>query len=398
MNRKKFLKFLAGSFLGIPLMGSLRAENVLRMAFGWTTCLTYETGERRLGFDYYNHLLEEMSAHGMSRLIVMMASHGYFSPGNHGLAWPVRNEKLRYQLDKKALNANEETEFFSRVISRAKELNIRVLIEIKYLGMIGIEQGYPGVEVLRTREGNIIHTIRPEASAYERRAIECLHLCCDNAQAHAYMRDKISDVLNRYPNLDGLVLEHPSYSGDTCFCTDSRRRIKADTGREIEELSRDQWLAWKSRRIKETLLDLKDLVRSINPAFEFGFYSGFSPSDGNIAAFQEDRGHNPETLAEAGLDFIMPYCEGRHEQYETEEVERVIDYMAPLDFYLHTTIRRNSPHNYKLPPKGPDYIKNIINWGIAYGRKNKRFKGMTFFNEVNIPQENRQAVYESIKT
>jgi len=401
MNRKNFLKYMTASILGFPLYERSRNlsadDNVTQMEFGWTTCLTYETGDRRLGFDYYNHLLEEMSVHGMSRLIVMMASHGYFSPGNHGLAWPVRNEKLSYQLDKKAVNAYEESEFFSRVISRAKELNIRILIEIKYLGMIGIGQGYPGVEVLRTREGNIIHTIRPEADAYERRAIECLHICCDNVQAHMYMRDKIADVLNRYKDLDGIVLEHPSYSGNTCFCSDSQRRIKEDTGREIDELSHAQWLDWKSRRIKETLLDLKELVKSINPRFEFGFYSGFSPADGNIAAFQLDRGHDPRTLNEIGLDFIMPYCEGRHQQKETEEIERVIAYMAPLDLYLHTTIRRNAPHNYQLPPKGPEYIKNIIRWGSAYGSENKRFKGMIFFNEVNIPAENRQAVYDSIR-
>jgi hypothetical protein len=402
MNRKNFLKYLAALFWGVHGRGTGRILPLggvnPRLAFGWTTCLTYETGDRRLQFDYYNHLLEEMSANGMSRLIVMMASHGYFSPKNHGLAWPVRNDKLTYQLDKNAVNAYESTEFFSMVINRARELNIKILIEIKYLGMIGIEEGYPGVEFLRTKEGNIIHTIRPEAGEYERRAIECLHICCDSPQAQAYLQDKISDVLTRYQNLDGIVLEHPSYSGNTCYCQASRQRIKKDTGREIDELSHDALLEWKSQRIKETLVHLKELVKSINPLFEFGFYSGFSPSDGDINTFQLDRGHHKESLKAAGLDFVMPYCEGRHRERETEEIEKVIDYLAPLDFYLHTVVRRKSPHNYQLPPKGPDYIKNIIRWGKQYHRQNSRFKGMMFFNEVNIPEENRAAVYTSIKT
>ncbi len=401
INRKNFLKYLSTLFLGIHSRGigrilPLNSDNS-RMEFGWTTCLTYETADRRLSFDYYNNLLEEMKANGMSRLLVMMASHGYFSPKNHGIAWPVRNKKLTYQVDKNAVNSHEESEFFSRVITRAKELNIKILIEIKYLGMIGIEKGYPGVEFLRTKKGNIIHTIRPEASDYERRAIESLHICCDSPQAHLYMKDKISDVLTRYQNLDGIVLEHPSYSGSPCYCQWSRARIKKDTGKDIEQLNHNELLEWKSRRIKDTLVDLKKLTKSINPHFEFGFYSGFSPSDGNIAAFQQDRGHNTETLKEVGLDFVMPYCEGRHKEHETQEIERVIDYLDPLNFYLHTTIRRDSPHNYKLPPKGPDYIKNIIRWGKQYHKINSRFKGMTFFNEVNIPQENRDAVYLSIK-
>jgi hypothetical protein len=401
LSRKSFIKKLTVSFLGLHSNGISRAlfdqKDNHNMEYGWTTCLTYETGDRQLSFDYFNNLLQEMNANGMSRLIVMMASHGYFDPKSHGLAWPVRNKKLGFQVDEKAINAQEESEFFSRVILRAKELGIKILIEIKYLGLIGLEQGYPGVEFLRTKAGDIIHNIRPEASDYEREAIKNLHLCCDSPQAHSYMRDKVTDVLTRYNTLDGIVLEHPSYSGNTCYCKWSRQRIKKDTGRNIEELSRDELLQWKAKRIKEALLDLKELALSINPKFEFGFYSGFSPTDGNIAAFQQNRGHNTKTLSEIGLDFIMPYCEGRHRQHETKEIERVINYLTPLDFYLHTTIRRESPKNYNLPPKGPEYIKDIIQWGKLYQRKNSRFKGMIFFNEVKIPQENREAVYRSIK-
>jgi hypothetical protein len=38
----------------------------------------------------------------------------------------------------------------------------------------------------------------------------------------------------------------------------------------------------------------------------------------------------------------------------------------------------------------------VISWGREYNRTNSRLRGMTFFNEVNIPDENRQAVYGSI--
>jgi hypothetical protein len=67
-----------------------------------------------------------------------------------------------------------------------------------------------------------------------------------------------------------------------------------------------------------------------------------------------------------------------------------------MDIYLHTTIRRDPPHNYTLPPKGPEYIRNIIGWAMAYQKQNSRFRGMTFFNEVKLPAENRQAVYDTI--
>lgn len=366
------------------------------MSFGWTTCLTYQAGDRKLGYEYYSNLLDKMKQHGMDRLIVMMASHGYFSPGNHGLAWPVYNEHLHPQVDKNALNAYEETEFFSKIVAKARQMGITILIEIKYLGMVGIHEGYPGIDVLRTKDGEIIHTIDPNAGAFERKAIEALHICCDNPQAHTYMRDKIADVLTRYKSLDGIVLEHPSYSGDTCYCENSKTRIKADTGKEIDQLSKPELCEWKAQRIKDTLIDLKHLVKSINPKFEFGFYTGFSPSDGNIKEFQLNRGHDPKTLNQIGFDFVMPYCEGRHQENETIEIQRVIDYLSPMDFYLHTTIRRKMPKHYNLPPKGPEYVKNIIAWAKQAQKQNPRFKGMTFFNEVKIPGENRQAVYASI--
>jgi hypothetical protein len=401
MKRTEFLRIAAAAGLGACLPNANAAilpwlSGDRDMSFGWTTCLTYETVDRKLGFDYFNRLLDEMHANGMDRLLVMMASHGYYAPKNHGLAWPVKDEKLKLQLDKNAINAYDDTEFFSRIIYKAHDLGIKIFIEIKYLGMIGIKQGYPGVEFRRNKSGGITHTIRPQAGEYEREAIETLHICCDNPPAHQYMRDKITDVLSRYRDLDGIVLEHPSYSGSTCYCQDSRDRVLQDTGREIGVLSLQELREWKSVRIRDTLIDLRKLVKAINPDFQYGFYTGFSPADRDIAGFQANRGHQIETLQQVGFDFLMPYCEGRHEALETFEIQRVIEYLDPMEIYLHTTIRREPPHNYKLPPKGPEYIRNMIEWGIAYQNKNPRFKGMTFFNEVKLPVENRQAVYDNI--
>jgi hypothetical protein len=398
INRRKFLGLLGITPLalyGREFNGS-RKEDSPALHFGWTTCLTYQTDDRRLGYDYFSNLLDEMHEHGMTRLKVMMASHGNFSPKNHGLAWPVKNERLKPQLDKKAVNAHEWSEFFSRIIEKAHALNIKIYIEIKYLGMRGIHEGYPGIEVLRKKDGQIINIIPQEATRVEREKIESLHICCDNKQTQQYMHDKIFDVLTRYRDLDGIVLEHPSYAGGTCYCRGTHQQLKNDLGKTIDELTVEEYQKWKSKRIRDTLLDLKKLIKSINPKFEFGFYTGFSPSDCDIENFQLTRGHDPKMLKEVGLNFLMPYCEGRHKEMETSEIERVIKYLDSPNIILHTTIRREPPLNYPLPPKDPKYVKSIINWGKQYAKANKQFKGMTFFNEVKIPDQNRQAVYDSI--
>ncbi|NOY60786.1 MAG: hypothetical protein GXO75_17905 [Calditrichaeota bacterium] len=403
-NRREFLHTLhAGlfSFAGSGLGQSLFAKSDhpgrrKKMIFGWTTCLTYETHERKLGFDYFSHLLDEMKSHGMTRLIVMMASHGNYSPGNHGIAWPIRNPKLKPQVDKNALNAFAETEFFSRIIEKAHRLGIEIFMEIKYLGMAGLRKSYPGVKFLTRRDESPAHSVPVDANEVEKEAEESLHICHDNEQAHTYMRDKIADVLQRYPHVNGIVLEHPSYFGDSCYCSSTREKLFRDTGKDIYVIDKNAFLEWKNIQIRDRLIDLKTLVKSINPRFQFGFYSGFSPRDGNVAAYQKNRGHSIETLKQVGLDFVMPYCEGRHRERETMELEKVIEYLSPLKIYLHTTIRRNPPRNYPLPPKDPAYIERMIRWGKNYFRENERFMGMTFFNEVNIPEENRRAVYEHI--
>ena len=74
---------------------------------------------------------------------------------------------------------------------------------------------------------------------------------------------------------------------------------------------------------------MKKLIKSIIPKFEFGFYTDFSPSDGNVENFQLTRGHDPKMFKQVGIDFLMSYCEGRHKEHETREIVKVIDY---LDF------------------------------------------------------------------
>ncbi len=351
------------------------------MIFGWTTCLTYETGNRNLGYNYFSRLLDEMKKNNMQRLLVMMENphDSACDLYNHGLDWPVKNSKLESLIDTKAINAHESSEFFSKIVEKAKGLAIEIYIEIKYMGMQGVKQSYPG--------------IFENYDANGRKDMRYFHICCDNDQAHQYMRDKVEDVLQRYPKIDGIALEHPSYWG-VCSCQSTQSKFFCDTGKEISEA---EILDWQNKRIAWAVSDLINLAKSIQKKIKFGMFTGFSPENGNIKGYQHNRGHSIETLRDIGLDFAMPYCEGRYKEKEQHEIERVIEYLEPLEIYLHTTIRRNPPSGYPLPPKDPKYIKNMIEWGKAYSKIQPRFLGMSFFNEVNIPQENRKAVYEAIK-
>jgi hypothetical protein len=370
------------------------------MITGWTTCLTYETTSR-LGFEHFDHLLDEMAEHGMRRLTVMTASHYHFDLVNHGIAWPVRNRRLEPLVDRRAVNAEPRTEFLSRLLPKAHRLGIEVFFEVKYAGMEGIEESYPGIQVWTARDGrshadhaDVGHDAERDV---KRRRLRLGHICHDCDIAQRFMTDQLTDLLEFYPEVDGIVMEWPGYPGEGCYCASSRAAFLRDTGTELRDAPESARLDWQNGRVRDVLRELSRLVRRDRPSRAFGLYTGFSPADRDIGRSQDHRGHRIDTLTRAGIDFAMPYCEGRHREREEQEIVRVMDYLSPLPCYVHCVVRRTPPAGYPLPPADPAYIRRIVRGLLEHGRTmGGRFVGMSFFNEVKIPAENRAAVYEAI--
>lgn len=364
--------------------------------FGWTSCLTYETAQP-LGIDHFSRLLCEMKENGMQRLIVMDSSHYHFDPSHHGIARPVSNPRLKAMIDVAATNAKPATEFFSDVIDEAHYYDIDIYVEIKYSGFYGIDKAYPGVEFLSNRAGVPYHDTKRFDTEREYLMFSQSSICCDSCQAHQFMRDQMQDLLEVYPEIDGIVMEHPDYPLLGCYCRSTQQRFRSDTGRNILDAPASERVAWQNARIGTVLQDLMNLAKSIKGDLRFGIYSGFAPQNGNVERYQELKGQDKKTLQSAGVDFVMPYMEGRHQDNEECQMEKVLAYMKPLRCYIHTTIRKNPPKAYPLPPKTPGYIHRIIKWCREFCPHNPHVEGMSFFNEVNVPPENRQAIYEAIK-
>ncbi len=61
INRRKFLNMLGITPLAIygrDFQGFF-SEDKPDLHFGWTTCLTYQTDDRKLGFEYFSNLLDD---------------------------------------------------------------------------------------------------------------------------------------------------------------------------------------------------------------------------------------------------------------------------------------------------------------------------------------------------
>ncbi len=135
----------------------------------------------------------------------------------------------------------------------------------------------------------------------------------------------------------------------------------------------------KSIRIRDTLIDLKKLVKSIIQKFEYGFNTRVSLTDGNILGYKNNRGHKSETLAQVEFAFILPYCAEKNRGKEAKIIENETDHLSPLKFHPHTQIRRDLPRHTNPLPKIPKYIKNIIKLNNKHFKENGRFINMTFF-------------------
>ena len=368
----------------------------LNKLFGWTTALTYETREP-LGFDHYFRLLDEMEENEMKRLIVMDSSHYHYDPNHQGMARPVLNPRLKSMVDTTAINASPSTEFLSRVIGKAHSCGIELYIEIKYSGFYGIRDAYLGVEFATNRQGIPYHHAVKFDTEKEYLMYSQSRICCDNAQAHQFMRDQLEDLLKVYPQIDGIVMEHPDYPHDGCYCKSTQEKFMAETGMSISEAAENQRVAWQNERIGMVIKDLVNLAKERKKNLRFGIYSGFSPPEGTVERYQELKGQKRETLQRAGLDFVMPYLEGRHKGKEEFEIEKVLDYMKPLTCYIHTCVRRNPPRTYHIPKKDPTYIHRIIKWFLNYYPHHPHVEGMSFWNEANTTAENRQAIYKALK-
>lgn len=105
----------------------------------------------------------------------------------------------------------------------------------------------------------------------------------------------VEEVLHRYQQIDGLVVDRVRYNGlNSDFSSYSRGQFEASIGRRIEHWPEDiftlelvdgklkrtngpyfkEWCAWRARNIQQYMRRIVELVRRIRPDIPFGDYVG----------------------------------------------------------------------------------------------------------------------------
>lgn len=383
MPRRTLLKALPlVGVTGLPavhVLGATRSaeQRAIRYA-GWQVGITYQSpsvgGMTR---DDLMRLLDEMAAHRMNLLSLMMLSYAYFDPNHDGYCWPVRSPKLKHYWDSKSVNGQPKTEFVGEVIRAAAERGIEAQLFMNW-GIWNperIRRGYPDA--------------RPQVS--RRQAIEgqegkgWLH-CPDSSGAWQAGLDEVADLLGFYdhPNVKSYCMERLSYGGaNQCFCKDTQVRFREDTGRALLEADERDVLEWKAKRMGGLLKEYAAHVRQVKPGTELWLHTQGSAS----------WGHDPATMRANGVACLAPHTIQFPETQASLHAK--LRRLAPNRCVLHLCTRDRRPENYRLWIKTPEILRDVFSWVYSYPGDN--LAGLLFFNPTATSPRNRRAVYENLK-
>jgi hypothetical protein len=321
--------------------------------------------------DYLLRLLDEMAAHRMNALSLMMLSYGFFDSNHDGYAWPVTNPKLASYVDPNAVNARPDQEFVRDLIfeAAARDIEIHLFLNWGIWNPEKVKQMYPDTALQQKRGAD------PKG---------WLH-CPDAPGAWQMGLDEVSDLLSFYdqPNVTSYSFERISYSSGTCFCPYTREAFGKTGEGDIEDAKTKRLDAWKTERISEYLRSYTQHIRAIRPDISVGLHTQCA----------KGWGHDPDKFKECGIDYLLPHTI----QFPTsrKELYRLLKRLEPNPCILHFCSRDRRPANYDLWIKTPEIIDEVLQWVEDYPGDN--VEGILFFNEPATSPENKQAVYSGIK-
>lgn len=340
---------------------------------GWQVGLTYQAATPGgVDRDHLLRLLDEMAAHGMNTLSLMMQSYGYFDPGHDGYAWPPQHPKLQPYRDPAAINAQPGTEFLRGIIDAAAMRGIEIHLFLNW----GIWN--PAKIVAHYPDATLQHAHNAAPDGW-------LH-CPDSPGAWQLGLDEVSDLLtfHLHPNVTSYAFERISYQCEgRCYCPHTQQAFLTATGVAMTAASPPHVEVWKQERIGGHLRKYTAHIRQVRPEITIGLHTQCAPG----------WGHDPSRLKPDGIDYLLPHTI----QFPTtqRELYAMLGQLAPNPCVLHFCTRDRRPANYDLWIKTPAIIDEALQWVRDYPGDN--LAGILFFNEPATSPANKQAVYRGLR-
>ncbi|MCM1448981.1 MAG: family 10 glycosylhydrolase [Clostridiales bacterium] len=178
-----------------------------------------------------------------------------------------------------------------------------------------------------------------------------------NPEYQTYIIDVMKEMITKYPEVDGLILDRGRYDGITADFSDlSRNEFEKFIGKKIEKWPNDvldivkgesgrdslirgdlfkDWVYWRSKNITDFLARAKGEIKAIDPNQIFSIYSGaWYPSYYEVGVNFASKDYDPSTQ----FDWAR-------EDYKDTGYAELIDLYITGNYYTDITIKdyENNP-------------------------------------------------------
>ncbi|MHA1731201.1 MAG: hypothetical protein ACTSU5_04625 [Promethearchaeota archaeon] len=325
------------------------------------------------------NLLDEMVENRMNLLSLVMRCPGYLDPRHDGFSWPVMNPKLQCYVDKEAINANPATEFVSEVIKEARKRGIEVEFYLDWglWNPAKIRDEYPESGIQMWGRGT-------RAGWYH---------CHDSPGARQLALDEATDLLTFYAdaNVTRFTFGHLEYAfPGYCVCEYSKRQFEEDRGHPLKKRSYvDEAEDWMRDNLERHLVEYVGNIKKARPDIQVGIHTrGFN-----------SMGHFPSKYQQLGISYVEPPALEFKEYSTNFMLHKVWKFLKPNPIVAHLSVQYTESNSLltraRLWEKTPKVIRKTL--GSIRKYKGGNLEGVLFFNEPEVSEENKRAIYEEIK-
>lgn len=171
-----------------------------------------------------------------------------------------------------------------------------------------------------------------------------------NEEYRQYMKDVLTDLIARYPELDGVMLDRVRYDGISADFSDlSRQKFEEYIGEKVENYPDDilswkveegkapvpvpgklanKWYEWRTKNITDYMDELRQTVKTAKPDMSFGTYSGaWYPSYYEVGVNFASKDYDPSEE----FEWATP-------DYKNYGYAELIDLYTTGNYYTNVTI------------------------------------------------------------
>ncbi len=179
-----------------------------------------------------------------------------------------------------------------------------------------------------------------------------------NPEYQEYILSVMKEILTKYPEVDGLMLDRVRYDGITADFSDlSRKEFEKYIGEKVRKFPDDilslkkvgdngrfevvpgkhykKWIEWRTKTITDFMARARDEVKSVRPEAIFSTYTGaWYPSYYEVGVNFASKDYDPSQ----DYDWATP-------EYKNYGYAELLDLYTTGNYYPDITIAENNAHN-----------------------------------------------------